>query len=162
MFDYMGCSDSQKAYDKLYYWDFVQSLDKGFETYESLTENQYEALAKIIETRVGETCIPYKLQSTSKYGSNNKGSVSRKITKHNFNKLEIINTVDLPFDEGSIVTCTAHYFNKHSVVLEHNHRFYKIPKPATLDLDSGTKSIEFRYHRTEYKGFLCDIVLSER
>ena len=161
MFNYMGCSNSQKAYDKLHYWDFVQSLDKGFETYGSLTENQYEALTKIIETKVGEICIPYQLQSKPRYSSNNKGSPSRKATKHNFNKLEVINTVDLPFDEEDIITCIAHYFNKHSVVLEHNHRFYKIPKPTILDLDSGTVSIRFRYHRTEYKGFLCDIILGE-
>ncbi len=166
MLMYVGIQseDMERVYSAVYYWDFVKSLTIGFKKYgKKLTDKQVAALRKSLSKKFPSIEYTEVLSHTSKYGRTGGSSQSiRKMVLHRYGKLDTIQLVDLPFEEGELVTLDLYGYNKHSVVFTHNEHKYKIPKPTNLTADIAIGSaitIKAKYHRTKCKGYLQDIKL---
>jgi hypothetical protein len=158
---YTGCTNLRDSFTKLHFWTFVNSLALTLHYKGKLSEKQYDALVSIIETRTASTCISYKLASVATYSAERVASAETKRVSvvHNFDNYSVINTVDLPYAEDEQKVVTFHPYNDHSVMIEDNKRFYKVPKPLHMGKITRPTTATFKYHRTTHKGFLQNILI---
>ena len=132
LLEHLMCQDIPTVYGKLHFWTFTKSIADSYSKYGRLTIKQINAIAFMIHKYTGVECLHYKIERSSLYASNQPAvelRVARVMTKHNFKRLEPINTYDLPYKEGAVVTAICHPFNRHSIVIEDSGRFFKVPKP---------------------------------
>jgi len=160
LLDYVGCNDIPTAFEKVHYWSFVTSLSNSYEKYRKLTDKQKDALQNLLRKHVGSTFVDttaiLHMTQYSRKGKTARGTYGR--VEHDFDELNTIQLFDLPFDSDSIVTLEIHPYNSHNVVVMLDKLWYKIPKPAQwLDINDVI-SKTCKYKRTEYKGYLEEIV----
>ena len=153
---YIGVPDDDLArvWDKINYWDFVNSLAVGLEKYGSLTVKQKASLENLILKHTGTVCKPNLIVHTKQYKRKGKANKPGNRVAHDFGKLNTIQLFDLPFTSMSENTAEFHPYNVHSLVVFIAGVGYKIPKPVLWEPFVVPTTITFVYRRTEMKGYM--------
>jgi hypothetical protein len=159
MLEYIGCEPISEAFGKIHYWDFVVSLSEGYESYNSLSDKQYEALVKLISKHTTATCKPKgwnSLDHTSKYSRTctQTTQVPKQRVEHDYEQLKSIQLYDLPYKDGEEIDLVVYPYNETHMVVKISGNNYKVPKPAKWENLTGETAVTCTYRRTEYKGYL--------
>lgn len=152
MLRYIGCEPFEEAYNTLHFWTFVQNLAEGYEKYRGLTDKQYEALCKIVVTRTSCTVKPKGWQKSRRNGGSD--NVKKKVVDHNYTDLITIALYELPFESGTTVILDLEPYNKDRMVCNIGSTTYLIHRPDVWEPITAPITIECKYRRTKYKGFL--------